>query len=111
MSEINDHEGGTRSALHTNSSTEARFRIQGAKLDAEEKLIALSEHGASVASWLRSHSGSCLKLAGGAVTKSYLKTSFNGNRRETVKNSETAGLVGLLNLLLNFTLKINTAIE
>ena len=73
------------------ADAEARFRIQGAKLDAEEKLIALSEHGAFVASWLGSHSGSCLKLAGGAVTKSYLKTSFNGDRRETVKNCETAG--------------------
>ena len=78
-------------AAKAKADAEARFRIQGAKLDAEEKLIALSEHGASVASWLGSHSGSCLKLAGGAVTKSYLKTSFNGSRRETVKNSETEG--------------------
>ena len=44
-------------AAKAKADAEARFRIQGAKLDAEEKLIALSEHGASVASWLGSHSG------------------------------------------------------
>ena len=61
-------------AAKAKADAEARFRIQGAKLDAEVKLIALSEHGASGASWLGSHLGSCLKLAGGAITKSYLNT-------------------------------------
>ena len=98
-------------AAKAKADAEARFRIQGAKLDAEEKLIALSEHGASVTSWLGSHSGSCLKLTGGAVTKSYLKTSSNGNRKETVKNIETAGPSRSVEPTDKFYLKINTAIE
>ena len=54
------------------AKAEARFRIERPKLDADEKLIELSERGSSVVSWLENHSRGGHKLSNGAITKSYL---------------------------------------
>ena len=72
------------------ADAEARFRIERAKLDAQEELIALSERGSSIASWLKTTPRGGHKLSNGAITKSFLDTQFN-RKKETLKGSEVAG--------------------